>query len=85
MADNLSYIDHTKCRLCRKCVSVCPTHAIHELGFPPRKEVSADKLAVAKPVPAPKQEPADVPVAPKAAPALDDVIEYKEESTSAEA
>ena len=22
MADNLSYIDHTKCRLCRKCVSV---------------------------------------------------------------
>ena len=108
MADNLSYIDHTKCRLCRKCVSVCPTHAIHELGFPPRKEVPADKLAVAKPapapkaeakpapekapqsesqveVPAPKQEPADVPVAPKAAPALDDVIEYKEESTSAEA
>ena len=108
MADNLSYIDHTKCRLCRKCVSVCPTHAIHELGFPPRKEVPADKLAVAKPapapkpeakpapekapqseskveVPAPKQEPADVPVAPKAAPALDDVIEHKEESTSAEA
>ena len=108
MADNLSYIDHTKCRLCRKCVSVCPTHAIHELGFPPRKEVPADKLAVAKPapapkpeakpapekapqsesqieVPAPKQELADVPVAPKAAPALDDVIEHKEESTSAEA
>ena len=106
--DNLSYIDHTKCRLCRKCVSVCPTHAIHELGFPPRKEVPADKLAVAKPapapkaeakpesdkapqpesqveMPAPKQEPADVPVAPKAAPALDDVIEHKEESTSAEA
>ena len=68
----------------------------------------ADKLAVAKPapapkpeakptpekapqsesqveVPAPKQEPADVPVTPKAAPALDDVIEHKEESTSAEA
>lgn len=98
MADNLSYIDHTKCRLCRKCVSVCPTHAIHELGFPPRKEVPADKLAVAKPapekapqpesqveVPVPKQELADVPVAPKVAPALDDVIEHKEESTSAEA
>lgn len=108
MADNLSYIDHTKCRLCRKCVSVCPTHAIHELGFPPRKEVPADKLAVAKPAPAPKpeakpapekapqsesqvevpvpkQEPVDVPVVPKAAQALDDVIEHKEESTSAEA
>lgn len=38
MADNLSYIDHTKCRLCRKCVSVCPTNAIHELGFPPKKD-----------------------------------------------
>ena len=37
IADNLSYIDHTKCRLCRKCVPVCPTHAIHELGFPPPK------------------------------------------------
>ena len=68
----------------------------------------ADKLAVAKPapapkpeakpaqekapqtecqveMPAPKQELADVPVAPKAAPTLDDVIEHKEESTSAEA
>lgn len=38
MANNLSYIDHTKCRLCRKCVSVCPTNAIHEIGFPPKKE-----------------------------------------------
>lgn len=35
--NNLSYIDHTKCRLCRKCVEVCPTHAIHEENFPPRK------------------------------------------------
>lgn len=41
MANNLSYIDHTKCRLCRKCVSVCPTNAIHEIGFPPKKEVVA--------------------------------------------
>lgn len=37
IANNLSYIDHTKCRLCRKCVSVCPTKAIHEVGFPPPK------------------------------------------------
>ncbi|MDO5036085.1 MAG: Fe-S cluster domain-containing protein [Porphyromonas sp.] len=36
--DQLSYIDSTKCRLCRKCVPVCPTNAIHELNFPPRKE-----------------------------------------------
>ena len=35
--NNLSYIDPTKCRLCRKCVEVCPTNAIWELNFPPRK------------------------------------------------
>jgi ferredoxin len=27
-----------KCRLCRKCVAVCPTGSIHELNFPARKE-----------------------------------------------
>lgn len=29
IADNLSYIDFNKCRVCQKCVAVCPTHAIH--------------------------------------------------------
>ena len=36
--NNLAYIDYNKCRLCRKCVDVCPTNAIHELNFPPKKE-----------------------------------------------
>ncbi len=35
----LAYIDFEKCKLCRKCVDVCPTHAIHELYFPPKKKV----------------------------------------------
>jgi Na+-translocating ferredoxin:NAD+ oxidoreductase RNF subunit RnfB len=35
--NNLAFIDSDKCKLCRKCVSVCPTHAIIEVGFPPRK------------------------------------------------
>ncbi len=35
--NNLAYIDYEKCKLCRKCVEVCPTNAIHELNFPPRK------------------------------------------------
>lgn len=35
--DNLAYIDYSKCTLCRKCPEVCPTKAIHELNFPPRK------------------------------------------------
>lgn len=36
--NNLAYIDYEKCKLCRKCAPVCPTNAIHELNFPPRKE-----------------------------------------------
>ena len=61
IADNLSYIDHTKCRLCRKCVSVCPTHAIHELGFPPKKEPAAEPAtaeAAARPTPPQPAAPA---------------------------
>lgn len=34
---NLSYIDPDKCRLCRKCVEVCPTHAIVAINFPAPK------------------------------------------------
>lgn len=37
MNNNLAYIDGDKCRLCRKCTSECPTNAIIEIGFPPRK------------------------------------------------
>lgn len=36
--NNLAYIDFDKCRLCRKCESVCPTGAIHAINFPPRKQ-----------------------------------------------
>lgn len=38
IANNLAYIDAVKCRLCRKCVTECPTNAILEINFPPRKE-----------------------------------------------
>lgn len=34
---NLSYIDPDKCRLCRKCVEVCPTHAIVAINIPAPK------------------------------------------------
>ncbi len=37
LSDNLAYIDYEKCKLCRKCVTECPTGAILELNFPPRK------------------------------------------------
>jgi Na+-translocating ferredoxin:NAD+ oxidoreductase RNF subunit RnfB len=32
--NNLAYIDFTKCKLCRKCVGVCPANAIREVNFP---------------------------------------------------
>lgn len=31
--NNLAYIDYKKCKLCRKCMLVCPTNAIHDHGF----------------------------------------------------
>lgn len=37
MNNNLAYIDPEKCKLCRKCVTECPTNAIHEINFPVRK------------------------------------------------
>lgn len=41
--NNVSYIDPNKCRLCRKCVEVCPTHAIIAVNFPaPRPKAVAD-------------------------------------------
>lgn len=37
MKNNRAYIDYEKCKLCRKCVEVCPTNAIHEINFPLKK------------------------------------------------
>lgn len=66
--NNLAYVDYNKCRLCRKCVSVCPTGAIHEVNFPPRK-ITEDTV---KPTAAPALKPTDPKenaAAPVAAPA----------------
>ena len=50
IGNNCSYIDPAKCRLCRKCVAVCPTHAIVAVNFP---------------VPKPKPENPDNPEKPE--------------------
>ncbi len=43
LENNLAYIDFKKCKLCRKCVEVCPTGAIHEINFLPRKQKIDEK------------------------------------------
>lgn len=45
--NNVSYIDHEKCRLCRKCVAVCPTKAIHDVNFPSPAPAAKPKAPVA--------------------------------------
>ncbi len=44
MGNNLAFIDSEKCKLCRKCVVVCPTNAIHEINFPPRRVKEEEKV-----------------------------------------
>ncbi len=46
--NNVSYIDFNKCRLCKKCVEVCPTKAIHAVNFPapkPKPVASTETVA----------------------------------------
>ena len=43
IGNNVSYIDYSKCRLCRKCVAVCPTKAIQAVNFPaPKPETTTN-------------------------------------------
>ncbi len=46
MENNLAYIDYNKCKLCRKCVEVCPQNTIIEENFPPRKPKTEAKEEV---------------------------------------
>ncbi|MCK4829201.1 4Fe-4S binding protein, partial [bacterium] len=47
MSKYLAFIDSEKCKLCRKCAPECPTNAILEINFPPKKvsQESQDKSA----------------------------------------
>lgn len=46
IADFNAYIDPLKCKLCRKCVAVCPSNSILELNFPPRKMAAGVDAAI---------------------------------------
>jgi Na+-translocating ferredoxin:NAD+ oxidoreductase subunit B len=54
LENNLAYIDPEKCKLCRKCAPECPTNAIHEINFPPRKP-RPEKQTEAPREPAPEE------------------------------
>lgn len=49
IAGNLSYIDDGKCKLCTKCVDVCPTHAIIKVNFPIKQTRPAEQSAPSTP------------------------------------
>lgn len=56
--NNVAYIDFTKCKMCRKCVTECPTGAIKDVNFP------TPAVKVAKPVTPVAEKPvAEKPVA----------------------
>ena len=79
--NNVSYIDFNKCRLCRKCVEVCPTHAIIDVNFPPRKpkeeapKAIAEKSAVT--AEAPKVKKAEAPKAAEVKTTVDEVTKVQ--------
>lgn len=53
VADNVAYIDFTKCKACRKCVTECPVHAITDVNFPAPAKKPEPKPEAPKPAEAP--------------------------------
>jgi electron transport complex protein RnfB len=85
--NNLAYIDPDKCKLCRKCAPECPTGAIWELNFPPRKERPAKeatavkkKEATTEKAAAQKEEKSENDVAVKESPKKDSDSNTQEQS-----
>ena len=44
--NNVAYIDYAKCKLCRECEAMCPTGAIHAVGFPKPLDKDAVKARI---------------------------------------
>ena len=62
---NIAYIDPAKCKLCRECEAMCPTGAIHGVGFPK----PLDKDAVKERIKIRQQKAKEAAAAAAAAPA----------------
>ena len=58
--NNLAYIDFNLCRLCRKCVAVCPTGAIHDVNFPTPVPPAQKNTTAAKPLAKPADSANDI-------------------------
>ncbi len=71
--NNLAYIDFTKCRLCRKCETACPTGAILAVNFPAKApqppkggaEVAPKAASAPKAAEGDAQKGVSTPVEPK--------------------
>lgn len=83
--NNLAYIDFTKCKLCRKCVAVCPTGAIWEVNFPPRVVKNEPKPEAATATPATTAAPSAAAPASETAPAPTPVAESAPKEAAAPA
>jgi ferredoxin len=62
VANNVAYIDFTKCKACRKCVTECPTGAIKDVNFPTpakKQEVASPQPTAASEAPKPVATPAN--------------------------
>ena len=62
MEGNIAYIDASKCKLCRECEAMCPTGAIHGVGFPKALYKEAIKARIKA-----RQQKAAEAISPRAA------------------
>lgn len=76
--NNVAYIDFSKCKLCRECEALCPTGAIHGVGFPKPLDKEAVKARVQERARKAKEAEAAAKAAAEAAAAEVKPVEVKE-------